>query len=265
MNGFTPMQLREMLHAAVLARGPESPEVDPIADDVCEVAPQVADLVERLLRHHASKKKTQRQRRDAGKLYETLVAYAFAGLQGLAEIRSFPSVSAQYDLIARGSAGDADWLVVLGYLGLRKERQEIVVEVKATETRVNDQQMLRLCSLLDAHFRDTCALGVFVTLCGASGEPAPGAPVRSLRDARLHQVLFHARTQVPIVVLDASDLPQFLKRGGLLRVLARRLRDLRELPVSVPVAPPAIGGVPEHMSGADAWMRARMAADRDGS
>jgi hypothetical protein len=83
---------------------------------------------------------------------------------------------------------------------------------------------------MELNISTTVGLGVFFTLNGASGFPqSDDSRLRSIRDSRLRQVLFHAKTQKLIVVLDKNDIFALGKNGTLIRILARKIRDLCEL------------------------------------
>jgi hypothetical protein len=73
-------------------------------------------------------------------------------------------------------------------------------------------------------------LGIFITLNGATGFPKLGnSRQRAVSDCRLRQIIFHAKTNKIIVVLDKDDLFQLTKNGTLIEVLTRKIRDLSEL------------------------------------
>jgi DNA integrity scanning protein DisA with diadenylate cyclase activity len=52
---------------------------------------------------------------------------------------------------------------------------------------------------------------------------------RAISDCRLRQVIFHAKTQKRIVVLDKNDIFELGKNGSLIQILVRKIRDLDEL------------------------------------
>ena len=80
------------------------------------------------------------------------------------------------------------------------------------------------------HHLTNAGLGIFVTLNGASGFPKRGdSRQRKVTDCRLTQVVFHAKTNKIIVVLDKEDLLELTKNGSLIEVLTRKIRDLSEL------------------------------------
>ncbi|MBF2008189.1 MAG: hypothetical protein IGS49_22775 [Chlorogloeopsis fritschii C42_A2020_084] len=170
---------------------------------------------------------TRKQIQDAGKLLEQIVLLLFKGLKGVQSIKSFQSAGPQYDLLVSGD--DLAWKGVCKTLYLEWEKRDIVIEAKAISSALPDKQFSRLCSIMEHNLRGT-GLGIFVTLNGASGFPRRDSiRQRAVSDCRLRQIIFHARTNKMIVVLDKDDLFEFTQNGKLIEVLTRKIRDLSEL------------------------------------
>ena len=171
---------------------------------------------------------THKQRQEAGQLLEKIAFLAFQGLKGATNFKSFQSAGPQYDLLISGDG--LDWFYVCKLLYLAEHRRGIVIEAKATKTPLPDKQFARLCSIMELNLSSTVCLGVFFTLEGASGFPKKNdSRQRKISDARLRQVLFHAKTQKFIVVLDKDDIFQLGENGTLIQILVRKIRDLCEL------------------------------------
>jgi hypothetical protein len=255
-NGFSLEIYYQLVAQAQALRGAEPLDKDPLADLFCTVHPEANEALEAFVSHPSS---TPAERIGRGRSLESLTALAVAGLQGLRELKSFFSASAQYDLLAAGSSLDPAWLAVREFLELPPGRNDLLVEVKATEGPVDTPQVLRLGALIDAHFANTVGLGILVCPRGATGHPKPGRRALSLRMARLQQVLYSVRTKTPIVVLDGEDIEHFVRTGGLLRRLSFRIRELAQLHGLQ--APEVVGtvevDVPNHMRLAATWVGQR--------
>ncbi|MDZ8035000.1 MULTISPECIES: hypothetical protein [unclassified Nostoc] len=173
------------------------------------------------------KKPTLQETQEAGKLLEQIVLLVFKGLKGVQSIKSFQSAGPQYDLLVTGD--DIFWQNVCKTLYLEWNQRDIVIEAKATKASVPDKQFARLCSIMDLNLK-SAGLGIFITLNGATGFPKKGDPrTRKVSDCRLRQILFHAKTNKMIVVLDKDDIYELTKNGTLIQMLSRKIRDLFEL------------------------------------
>jgi hypothetical protein len=164
----------------------------------------------------------------AGKLMEELVYLAFDCLEGKDTIKSFQSYSAQHDLIISGSK--PSWSTLIEKLHLPGTSRTLVIEAKNTEVPVSDQQFSRLCSIMQNKLQTTCSLGIFFSRSGATGFPNrdDGRRQRALQDSRATQVLFHARTDKFVVVIDHDDILQLDQIGSLPRLLEARIKDVEE-------------------------------------
>lgn len=164
----------------------------------------------------------------AGNLMEELACLAFRCVRGFDSIKSFQSYAPQYDLIISGST--QAWLMLIKLLHLPVNGRSILVEVKNTEDTVSDAQFSRLCSVITSKLSTTCSLGVFFTRSGASGFPEPmqNSRQRSLQNSRATQVIFHAKTDKFIVVLDHSEIETLDQSGALPRILEAKIRDVEE-------------------------------------
>lgn len=169
------------------------------------------------------------ERREAGYLLETILALAFKGLAGYSEIKSYRSASHQLDFLMSGD-GSA-WDVICDRIYIKQQGYRgIVVEAKAVEKPVSSAQFVRLCSIMSIELCQTVGLGIFFTIEGATGFPRrDGHKVLGIRDARLCQVLFYAKTGKKIIVLDKNDIFELDKNGALIRILIRRVKELEEL------------------------------------
>jgi hypothetical protein len=173
------------------------------------------------------KKPTLKETQEAGKLLEQIVLLVFKGLKGVQSIKSFQSAGPQYDLLVSGD--DLPWQNVCKTLYLDWNRRDIVIEAKATKSPVPDKQFARLCSIMDLNLSGA-GLGIFITLNGATGFPKlSSSRQRTVSDCRLRQIIFHAKTNKMIVVLDKDDISELTKNGTLIQILSRKIRDLFEL------------------------------------
>ncbi len=168
------------------------------------------------------------QSKKGGELLEQIAFLVFCGLRGATSIKSFQSAGPQYDLLVSGD--QLAWLTICKLLYLKENQRGIVVEAKATKAALPDKQFARLCSIMELNTSSTVGLGVFFTLNGATGFPRNvNARQRNISDSRLRQVIFHAKTQKIIIVLDKNDIFGLGKNGTLIQTLIRKIRDLCEL------------------------------------
>ncbi|MFN6572566.1 hypothetical protein [Dendronalium sp. ChiSLP03b] len=203
------------------------PALNTLASYLYKADHRLYEYLDKLKIYTELEKPTPQQTQDAGKLLEKIVFLLFKGLEGLQSVKSFQSAGPQYDLLVSGD--DIGWKVVCKTLYLEWENRDIVIEAKATKSPLEDKQFARLCSIMEHNLRGA-GLGIFVTLNGASGFPKRDSTrQRAVSDCRLRQIIFHARTNKIIVVLDKEDLFQLTKNGTLIEILIRKIRDLSEL------------------------------------
>lgn len=204
-----------------------NPALNKLASYLYKVDEKLAEYLNELKIYTELATPTPRQTQDAGKLLEKIVLLLFKGLKGVQSIKSFQSAGPQYDLLVTGD--DIRWEVVRKTLYLKQETRDIVIEAKATKQPLKENQFARLCSIIEHNLRGV-GLGIFVTLNGASGFPKRDSTrQRAVSDCRLRQIIFHARTNKMIIVLDKEDLFQLTKNGTLIELLTRKIRDLSEL------------------------------------
>ncbi|WP_414754876.1 hypothetical protein [Anabaena sp. CCY 9910] len=205
----------------------EDPALNKLASYLYKVDDKLCACLDKLREYTELEKPTHTQTQEAGKLLEQIVLLLFKGLEGVQSIKSFQSAGPQYDLLVSGD--DIGWKVVCKTLYLEWENRDIVIEAKATKSPLQDKQFARLCSIMEDNLRGV-GLGIFVTLNGATGFPRRDSTrQRAISDCRLRQIVFHARTNKIIVVLDKEDLFQLTKNGTLIEALTRKIRDLSEL------------------------------------
>ena len=198
---------------------------------------RISDYLQKLKVYTSLNRPTEKQRRDAGDLLEQIVVLTFLGLQGISSIKSFRSAGPQYDLLVGGDG--VEWFCLCDFLFMEKNRRDIVVEAKCTKEKVSDQQFARLCSLMEINLPQTTGLGIFFTLKGATGFPRREDEVRQkqLKEARMRQVLFRAKTGKAIVVLDVEDIFALDKPASLIQILISKIRDLDHLSGLSPLEP----------------------------
>jgi len=176
---------------------------------------------------------TKEQSREAGYLLEKILFLAFKGLAGFSEIKNCQSASHQYDLLISGDG--APWDIICDRLYLRDMQQNqfyrgILVEAKAIGDSVSSAQFARLCHIMSMELCSTVGLGVFFTIEGAAGFPKRGKKrVVCVRQARLCQVIYYARSGKKIVVLDREDIFELNKNGALIKILMRKVKEIEEL------------------------------------
>ncbi len=187
----------------------------------------LTDLITELRSFLELSQPTKKQRQNAGYLLEKILVCSFSGLSGYSNLKSYRSSSHQIDLLITGD--DDKWDVTCERLYLRgmpksPNYRGILVEAKAIKKSVSCSQFSRLCCLLNVDFANSLiGLGVFFTLNGASGFPKPNSQRRScIKDARLLQIIYSAKTGKKIVVLDKDDILELDERGALIRILIRK-------------------------------------------
>jgi hypothetical protein len=169
---------------------------------------------------------TRTEQQLAGVLMEQIAFLAFAGVRGVRTLKSFQSAGPQYDLLISGDS--PAWFMLCKLLYLDERKRSILVEAKAIGSRLSDKQFARLCAIMDTNL-PLVGLGVFFTIAGASGFPEGLVRQRSIRDCRLRQVLYHAKTGQSVVVLDRGDLEALTVNGAFIDLLMRKVRDISEL------------------------------------
>lgn len=166
---------------------------------------------------------------EIGKLLEQIAYICFSSLKGISYIKSYQSAGPQYDLLISGD--NESWMTLCKMLYIDFESRDILVEVKATKTKVTDQIFSRLCSLLDMNLFNTAQLGVFFTLNGATGFPQKDSiqRQRKLGDSKLRQLMFLVGKNKYIVVLDKDDIEKLNEPGSLVKIILRKIQDIEQL------------------------------------
>lgn len=183
-------------------------------------------ILDEIQKNKKSEPQTHSKRILAGKLLEQIMYLSFRGLKGVSSLKSFQSAGPQYDLVVSGDG--QNWLTICKLFYLDPERRDIVIEAKAKESKLPDKDFARLCNIMELNLHG-CGLGILFTLNGATGFPEDlSQRQRSLRDAKLRQVLFHAKTQKIIIVFDKKDIFSLTKNGSLISLITRKIRDLSE-------------------------------------
>lgn len=163
-----------------------------------------------------------------GQHLEKIAYLCLKSLAGISSIKSFQSPGPQYDFVV---TGDNELWISLCQLFYFNNPRDILVEVKATKSPVDDQTFARLCSLLDLNLTRTAGIGVFFTLSGASGFPKAESKTRqrTLSDARLRQVMYMVSAKKPIVVFDKEDIFKLDQAGSFVKLLIHKIRDIEDL------------------------------------
>ncbi len=185
-------------------------------------------------------KRPSNHHNEIGKLLEQIAYICFSSLKGVSSIKSYQSAAGpQYDLLISGD--DLPWMYLCKMLHIKFESRDILVEVKATKKKVNDQIFSRLCSLLDMNLFNTTQLGVFFTLNGATGFPQKDSTQRQRKigDSKLRQLMFLVGKNKFIVVLDKDDIDELNKAGSLVKIILRKIEDIEQ--VTGEYIPPAVG------------------------
>jgi len=202
---------------------PSDPAADPLATFLYTPNEHLTSLLAELSSIRASRSRVSST--DSGRVMERIAVNVFQQF-AFSSLKSFQSAGPQLDLLVEGDS--LKWLTLCSYCYLSHERRGILLEAKALASPIGDGDIARLCALLDS--MPNVGLGVFFTLRGASGFPSEARPAqRALRDARLRQVLFFAKTSRPIVIFDERDLRQLVVNGALPRLINRKVRDISEL------------------------------------
>jgi hypothetical protein len=220
-------EIVDSLVEAIQLFDPNSPEADDLAPYLYTADSRISKFIEELTELTSQSPLSRNQRQAAGRLMEQIALLAFKGLESATDFKSYQSAGPQHDLLVTGDT--MKWIVFCRYLHLDPEHRGILVEAKAVKEKLGDKQFARLCAIIDHNFPAIVGLGVFFTLEGASGFPVRGKRQRGIRDCRLRQVLYYARSNKPVVVLDKGDLLGLGANGSLPRIMARKIRDVSEL------------------------------------
>lgn len=221
-------ELIETIIDALTCLNSDSLESDKLASYLYVADLRIKEYLEKFNQLLQINKPKPKQLQDRGKILEQIVYLVFRSLKGVTSLKSFQSAGPQYDLIVTGD--DTDWHLVCKHLYLDISQRDIVIEAKARNSKLSDKDFARLCSIMNENLTGA-GLGIFFTLKGAAGFPERNSTSRQrkISDCRLRQVLFHARTDKFIIVLDKEDIFELGKNGTLLQILTRKIRDLREL------------------------------------
>ena len=192
------------------------PASDQLASYLYIADSRLSDYLDQLRKFTQLESPTLPESKKGGELLEQIAFLTFQGLKGATSLKSFQSAGPQYDLLVSGD--QLTWLHVCHLLYLKENQRGIVVEAKATKQRLPDNQ---------------------------SG----GSRQRAISNCRLRQVLFHAKTQKLIIVLDKDDIFELGKNGTLIQILVRKIRDLCELSglPTTPICEPKEIDLPKHL------------------
>ena len=125
----------------------------------------------------------------------------------LLKLRADPNVA---------SGSSTMWNKLVDFVCARDRCTSIVVEAKTTAGASGAPEFMRMCGILSLAFSDGGGMGVFFAMDGASGfERRKRGPKRVAHDARLIQLLFYSRYDVPIVVFDSTDIGRLSEAGSL--------------------------------------------------
>ena len=190
---------------------------------------RITEYIERLEELIDTKGKSQNRNKQIGETLEQISHLAFQSIKGVTSLKSYRSAGPQYDLVVNGNSS-AHWSIISKVLLLNQSRPDILVECKATKSKVTDQQFSRLCNLMDVNI-STADLGVFFSINGATGFPSAKRKSRqtTIGAAKLRQVLYHANTKKKVIVLDLNDIRKLGTNGSFIRILNRKIRDITEL------------------------------------
>lgn len=189
---------------------------------------KITELLTQLKTYIQKKSPLKSERERAGKLMEQIAFLSLGALQGVKSIKSYQSVSAQYDLLVYGE--ELFWKNLFSLLGAINLPRGIIVEAKAYSKPIEDRHFSRLCNLVELNLENSIGIGIFFTIKGATGFPQRGGRrKRAISDCWFRQVLFYAKTRKPILVLDAEDIFSLDKNGSLIKILARKIREIEEL------------------------------------
>ena len=190
--------------------------------------PKISELLTELKEYIKNNNPSKVERQRAGELMEQIAFLALCGLEGVNAVKNFQSVSAQYDLLVSGE--EVSWRRLFSILGVTNLPKGILVEAKAYAKPIEDKHFSRLCNLIQLNLENSVGIGIFFTIKGATGFPQrDGRRRRAISDCWFRQVLFYAKTNKPIVVLDAEDIFSLDNNGSLIKLLERKISDIEEL------------------------------------
>ncbi|MGB2927123.1 MAG: hypothetical protein WBB82_17625 [Limnothrix sp.] len=193
-------------------------------------------------------KPSDKEKQDAGYLLEQIAILSFGSLQGWNNLKSYQSAGAQYDLLMSGSS--PEWDTIFSLLNLEGLPKGFLLEAKATQSPISDSQISRLSSLVSHNFEKTVGVGIFFSINSISGFPKKiGERHRKASDGFLKQIIFYCKTGIPIIVFDKDDILQLDKKGSLLKILDRKIREIEEMTgTKIEVEDPEIIDIPNKFS-----------------
>jgi hypothetical protein len=209
-------------------------DIDPLLSYLYTAKHSLCEYLAKLEAFIKLKSPSNKERQSAGYLLEKIAFLSFSGLKGYTCVKSFQSAGPQHDLLISGDT--IAWQTLCKSLSFDAYCDCILIESKAINNKVGDNQFARLCNVIDINLTHV-GVGIFFTLNGASGFPEVGSPrQRKIGDARLRQALFFAKTGKPIIVFDKTDILTLGKNGSLPIIINRKIRDIQELS-GLPSAP----------------------------
>jgi hypothetical protein len=189
---------------------------------------KLSGLIDELKQYISIKNPSKIEQQSAGKLMEKIAFVSLRSLKGINEVKSFQSVSAQYDLLISGD--ELTWSRIFSILGVTDIPKGILIEAKAYAKPIEDKHFSRLCNLIQLDLDKSVGIGIFFTIKGATGFPQrDGKRKRCISDCRFRQVLFHAKTNKSIIVLDSEDIFTLDRNGSLILLLKRKIGDIEKL------------------------------------
>lgn len=211
----------------------DDPAVDKLASYLYEADHRLQRHIDNLKKHiseindsKCTKSRKTQLRRECGILMEQVAYLVFSGLRGAENFKSFQSAGPQYDLVISGD--NPNWLTMCKIFYMSTDCRDVLVEAKAREGKVSDQQFSRVCNIMNLNLRNV-GMGVFFTLAGATGfADNPNKRQRSLKDAKLRQALFHAQTGKKVIVFNAQEIFSLCQNGSFPKLTIRKIRDLNE-------------------------------------
>lgn len=206
----------------------DDPATDKLASYFYIPHKKLPEYLEKFKQHLEISNPNQKQLQERGKLLEQIVYLVFCGLKGATSFKSFQSAGPQYDLLVSGNS--EKWMTVSKLLYLEDNIRDIIIEAKAKKKKLPDKDFARLCSIMDLYLTNS-GLGIFFTLEGATGFPQrdSNSRQRTIGDCRLRQVLYHAKTNKYVIVLDKEDIFSLDQKGSLISLLTRKIRDISEI------------------------------------
>jgi hypothetical protein len=189
---------------------------------------KLSELIIELKEYIKLKNPSKVERENAGNLMEKIAFLSLSGLKGIIAIKSFQSVSAQYDLLVNGD--EKSWEQIFSTMKVKDLPKGILVEAKAYAKPIEDKHFSRLCNLIQLNLEKSIGIGIFFTINGATGFPKRnGVRKRTISDCWFRQVLFYAKTNKPIIVLDSEDIFTLDKNGSLITLLERKIGEIEKL------------------------------------